>query len=169
MSQRILGVLAAACFAIAAPIANADTPCGCGQVVSPMGAVYGGSVVDPYNAGGVVYGGGQIMGGQIMGDQIGGQIIDGSVGQGTIGSVIGSGGCCGSTIQYQTRTVYENQSATEMRTVTRTRYRTETRTQEYTVNVQVPTTQQQSYTVMVQVPVQSEHCLLYTSPSPRDS
>ena len=62
MSQRILGVLAAACFAIAAPIANADTPCGCGQVVSPMGAVYGGSVVDPYNAGGVVYGGGQIMG-----------------------------------------------------------------------------------------------------------
>ena len=78
MSQRILGVIAIVCFAVA-PFANADTPCGCGQVVSPCGSAYGGSVIDPYNAGGVVYGGGAIMGGQIMGGSVtGGQIIDGS-------------------------------------------------------------------------------------------
>ena len=59
-----------------------------------------------------------------------------------------STGDCGQTTVYQTRTVYENQMTTQMRTVTRCRMRSETRTREITVNVQVPTTQTQEYTVM---------------------
>ena len=52
MSQRLLGMLVAVCFAVATPFANADTPCGCGQVAAPCGDCYGSSVVDPY-AGGI--------------------------------------------------------------------------------------------------------------------
>ena len=53
MSQRLLGMLVAFVFAVATPpVANAGTQCGCGQVASPCGDCYGGSVVSPCCAGG---------------------------------------------------------------------------------------------------------------------
>ena len=121
MSQRMLGMLAAAVFAIATPYANAGTQCGCGQVASPCSDCYGSSVVDPYSTGGIVQGGvvsGGIVGGGIIdsgiatGGIVGGGVVDGSV----AGAIVGGGGCCGSTVQYQSRTVYESQMQTQMRT-----------------------------------------------------
>ena len=53
MSKRFFGMLVACVVAFASTAANADTPCGCGQVVAPCGDCYGSSVVDPYSAGGM--------------------------------------------------------------------------------------------------------------------
>ena len=148
MSQRMLGMLVAAAFAIATPFANAGTQCGCGQVASPCSDCYGSSVVDPYSTGGIVQGGvvsggfvsggvinNGIVSGGIVGGGVDGIVSGGIVGGGVAGGIVGGGGCCGSTVQYQSRTVYESQMQTQMRTVTRTRMRTETRTREYTVNL----------------------------------
>ncbi len=129
MSKRMFGMLVAVCFAVATPYANAGTQCGCGQVASPCGDCYGASVVSPYAGG---------MGGMMATD-----------GSAQSGMMVDGGACCGQSVRYETRTIYENQMTTQMRTVTRTRMRTETRTREYTENVSVPTTQTQSYTVMV--------------------
>ena len=168
MSQRLLGMLVAVGFALATPFAaNADTPCGCGQVAAPCGDCYGSSVVDPY-AGGMIIDGmsagvasGQVLGGTIIdgGAGIGGEVIsggivdggygiaDGGVGAAAGGMVVG-GGCCGQSIRYETRTIYQSQMTTQMRTVTRTRMRSETRTQNYTVNVQVPVQQTQNLSLI---------------------
>ena len=155
MSKRFFGMLVACVVAFASTAANADTPCGCGQVVAPCGDCYGSSVVDPYSAGGIVYdgmSGGISYGGGVAvdgGAGFAGGIVDGGaiVGGGEVigsaGAIAGGGGCCGQSVRYETRTIYQSQMTTQMRTVTRTRMRTETRTQNYT-------------------------CLLYTSPSPRD-
>ena len=193
MSTRFFGMLVACVFALATTTANADTPCGCGQVVAPCGDCYGSSVVNPYSAGGMVYdgmSGGISYGGGVAVDGgagiVSGGIVDGGAivgggevfgGAGVAGGVVGGGGCCGQSVRYETRTIYQSQMTTQMRTVTRTRMRTETRTQNYTVNVQVPVQQTQNYTVMVSEPrTRTESytvsvpytCLLYTSPSPRD-
>ena len=167
MSQRLLGMLVAVMFAVATPIAaNAGTQCGCGQVASPCGDCYGSSVVDPYSTGGVIQGGsigggivsgGFVDGGSFSGGSgtvgggiVSGGVVDGGLGLGSAGAIsAGSSLGCGQSVRYETRTIYESQMTTQMRTVTRTRMRTETRTRNYTVNVQVPTTQTQNYTVMV--------------------
>jgi len=72
MSQRMLGMLVAVCFAVATPYANAGTQCGCGQVASPCGDCYGSSVVDP-SAGGVIIDGG------LSGGVIESGVVDGGV------------------------------------------------------------------------------------------
>ena len=151
MSQRLLGMLVAVMFAVATPYAaNAGTQCGCGQVASPCGDCYGSSVVDPYSTGGIIQGGsigggivsggfvdggfvgggsgtvsgGIVDGGFAGGGIVGGGIVDGgSIGGGIVGGeVIGGGGCCGQSVRYETRTIYESQMTTQMRTVTPVSY-----------------------------------------------
>ncbi len=36
MSKPMFGIMVAVCFAIATPLANAGTQCGCGQVAQPL-------------------------------------------------------------------------------------------------------------------------------------
>ena len=132
MSKRFFGMLVACVVAtFASTTANADTPCGCGQVVAPCGDCYGSSVVDPYSAGGMVYdgmsggisygggvvvdggagmaggivGGGAIVGGGEVIGSAGGAVVGGIVDGGIGGGVVG-GGCCGQSIRYETRTIY---------------------------------------------------------------
>ena len=77
-------------------------------------------------------------------------------------------GCCGSTIQMQSRTIYVNQMVTEMRTVTRTKCKMEKRSREITVMKRVPVTEEKTrkYTVMVPTKktrqVEYQVCVPYT-------
>lgn len=131
MSKRFFGMLVASCFAFASTVANADTPCGCGQVAAPCGDCYGSSVVSPFSTGGIVTDGslsGVSYDGGVIADGGAGFAAGGVVSQGAIvggGEVIGaaSGGCCGSSVRYETRTIYQSQMTTQLRTVTRTRMR----------------------------------------------
>ena len=100
MSKRFFGMLVAAVVAsFASTTANADTPCGCGQVVAPCGDCYGSSVVDPYSSGGFVnngmsngvsYGGVVDGGAGYAGSAMVGGVVDG--GAGYAGSAMVGGG-----------------------------------------------------------------------------
>ena len=103
MSQRMLGMLVAAAFAIATPFANAGTQCGCGQVASPCSDCYGSSVVDPYSTGGIVQGGvvsggfvsgGGIDSGIVSGGFVGGGVVDGGVSGAIVGVRRRNCECC---------------------------------------------------------------------------
>ena len=61
-------------------------------------------------------------------------------------------GSCGDAGACGTRTVYQRQYVTEMKTVNCTEYKTETRERTYTVNKQVPRTEERTRTVTVCVP-----------------
>ena len=47
MTKRLIGSLVAACFAVCAPIVQADSPCGCGQVATPVYTGCATSVASP--------------------------------------------------------------------------------------------------------------------------
>ena len=97
MSRSFLCAVAVCCLVFATSTANANYPCGCGQVASPCGDCYQGSVVDAgcggcgYMGGGIAYGYGNAG------------YLQGAGGVGYNGGF--SDGCgCGTQIQYTTQT-----------------------------------------------------------------
>ena len=101
------------------------------------------AISTPYVNAGTQHGCGQVA--NPCGDCYGGSVVDPD----SNGGATAGDNCCGQEVRFVTRTVYENQMMTQMRTVSRTRMNKETRTRECTVNVQVPTKETQTYTVMV--------------------
>ena len=65
------------------------------------------------------------------------------------GAVVSGGECGGCAASCGTKTVYQKQYVTEMKTVNSTEYTTETRERTYTVNKRVPRTETKTRTVTV--------------------